>query len=212
MTIAVPAKPGDIFILLQPILVDKMLLHQYQLQLQGVFGGEVYEDIHVTCQRFSCDDEEKLARIIYFLSRDWGKLPMFPVFGARLVAFYADFWESWVVRWEVADTVAWRRFYNRIGAILGQYDCEPHYPVTQTPKCSALTALPEKPTIPTAYQTSRFLFYAYDLRLTRMTASGAFETLAQFRLGSDLANESVWFNQDKMEIGDISRSHSVSDH
>lgn len=132
------AKPGDICILLIPTATELRVLRQQQVVLQAQYGGRIYEDIHVTCQRFTLPGEGTLADVVQYLIENFSCLPAFPLFADSLARFYSAFWQTYVLRWQVQKTPGWRAFRAALEMTLKAIDCLPHYAPEQRATCSAL--------------------------------------------------------------------------
>lgn len=180
------AKPGDICILLIPVATELRALRQQQAVLQAQYGGRIYEDIHLTCQRFTPPGEGTLADVVQYLTENFSCLPAFPLFADVLAQFYSAFWQTYVLRWQVQETPKWRAFRTAVETTLKAIDCPPHYTPEQRATCSALEMNGEVTLNTDASLTLPcHLFTAKQIIFSQIKAPNAFEILGQVELSTD---------------------------
>ena len=177
------ARPGDLFILLFPTEAELPLLRRYQSTLQAQYGGRIYEELHITVQRFAPSPAQKLPDVLQALTSHVAQVQAFPIFAAALAQFYAAFWGTYVLRWRIQETPAWRAFRSQVETLLQSINCPPHYPSAQASTCSALEtddAVSLAPCSELSFPC--YLFTARHIVISRMERPGQFEHLASVML------------------------------
>jgi hypothetical protein len=132
------AQPGDICLLLVPDSQELERLREHLLNLQAAYGGEIVENLHVTCQRFRPDNAAHLAHITAGLVSELSSVKPFSLTPGSVITFRSEFWQSSVARWAVQTSPAWKSFLYGIDRILLEMSCAPHYPADKIPTCTAL--------------------------------------------------------------------------
>ena len=137
-TVFPPAKPGDICILLVPAEEDKPALRQRQVELHDLFGGQIVEDIHITCQKFCVTDGRPLKPVLRRLSRCITGIQPFLIYAGSYIHFYSDFWKFSVLRWRVLEDKDWCFFQGQVEETLDKVSCPPHYRHGKPATCTAV--------------------------------------------------------------------------
>lgn len=183
------ALPGDICILLLPTAQELTRLREFQTGLQGVFGGQIVEHVHVTCQRFKPDHAEQLWQIINRLVDELAMVKPFPLLACSLVTLQSEFWHSHLARWQVQETTHWQSLNATIRMILQELSCQPHYHGDKMPTCSALEQIPVEPrqTESLDLASPEVLFEARQVIITKIEGQGYFTTLKTFQLGHGIS-------------------------
>src|SRR5713101_7094128 len=85
------AQPGDICVLLRPVVFENKVIRRHQAALQAIFGGQVTEDLHLTCQRFEVASPETLSALTADLQSVAKATPPIPLMATHVVPFYSRF-------------------------------------------------------------------------------------------------------------------------
>ncbi|RMH68382.1 MAG: hypothetical protein D6675_16220 [Gemmatimonadetes bacterium] len=135
------AIPGDICVLLEPDEVELELVRTKQKSLQAIFGGHFHSRVHLTCQRFALPDDQLQSELIHHLRERLMTYPPFTLTAVSLISFYAEFWQSYLLRWKIRTTEPLHRFRLTVEEALHKIDITPHYPSNWNP--TLVTALEE---------------------------------------------------------------------
>ena len=181
-----PAQAGDIFILLEPAPDELAKIREYQRGLQRLFGGRIYENIHVTCQRFTLRGNFAKSDMIRHLVECLSNFPPFPIIADSLVLVHPPFWQSYMLRWKIRMTGEWWSFVESIDNMLEPIGCLPHYSIEEPATCTALEMDSETavegcsaPGLPCC------LFSARRFTLSQIKHEREFEILAMTNMSTD---------------------------
>jgi len=106
-----PAQFGDICVLLEPTEKEEIsTLYQHQMSLQSFFGGTPIEHVHLTCQRFACQDNHLVQGFIQSLTRALAIVEPFPFIALSLRTLYVPIRETNNLRWQIQVTEDLQRF------------------------------------------------------------------------------------------------------
>ena len=187
-----PAQAGDVCILLEPSADELSYLRAYQRRLQAVFGGQLVEHVHVTCQRYRPDASEHLTRIVYKMVDELASVEPFPLLPASVVTLQSEFWETSLARWTVQETDAWRSLIAVLNRTLQELSCPPHYQGDWPPTCGALEHIaPGQPLLGLDEALPQVLFEARTAVLSQVEGQGRFTLLKKVTLGSGKASSSA---------------------
>ena len=124
-----PAKFGDICVLLEPTQEEEInQLRQRQISLQSLFRGIPIEDVHLTCQRFACQDEYLLQRFAQNLTRPLATVEPFPFTALSLRTLHSPLRQTNILKWHVQVTEDLRRFVAIVEHTLLATGITPLYP------------------------------------------------------------------------------------
>lgn len=178
------AQPGDVFILLVPTGSDLERLQQWQSEMNSIYGGQIANFIHITCQRFSPEEDEFEAECIYKLEQAFNNLDRFPIFTDKIIQFYAPYWGRYVLRWRVQQTEAYKSFRNLMDSVLSKLKCPSHFSQFRHASCTALD-LNNKQDFIKDDQDKKFpeyLFTAKELLVSKLHQDNQFEILTTIAL------------------------------
>jgi len=178
------AQTGDIFILLVPTGPDLRRLKEWQVDLQSQFGGQIVDFMHITCQRFSPNEDHFEDICITNLVRAFEDTENFPVTTDKIIQFHAPYWRKFVIRWRVQETPQYQGFRNLMESILLKINCPSHFSRLRHASCTALN-LETKVDIPDSIQQLQFprsLFTARELQVSKLHSDNQFEILATINL------------------------------
>ena len=114
-----PARPGDICILLEPgDPAEINALLQRQLELQQVYGGQVMEPVHVTCQRFPPLNPQQYQALLAQLSSLAASYQHFEVSAHGLVPLHSDYRQVHILKWEISREARLVNFSAQLEHIL----------------------------------------------------------------------------------------------
>ena len=177
------AQTGDLCLLLFPGEEDLLGLRQRQAVLQARYGGQIYDDVHITCQRFTPSPEQSLTDLLDNIALELRLGHAFPLYTNELVQFYARFWKNYVIRWQVQRTWAWQQFRQRVERMLLDMNCTLHYPPHQAAVCSALVL--DMATNLRPYPDVVFPHHLFDVGqfvVSQIEGPGQFRQLVHFQL------------------------------
>jgi len=178
------AQGGDVCVILEPTEHELLKLRQRQARLQARFGGQIFPKVHVTCQRFSTEQDGQLQEVLNGFAETLSNVPPFQIMVASLALFYAPFWKSHVLKWVVEPCACWLTFRQACEDALEELGCSPHYPKEQRATCTALVRVPMVPVEDlAAHLDAPFgLFGARRVVLSQIKGPGAFTILRAFEL------------------------------
>lgn len=175
-----PAQAGDLCILLapaDPVEIGRLLQHQQTLQAH--FGGDLIEPVHLTCQRFECQDQELMRLLIQKSRRSLAALAPFPLVARALQPLYVPILGANVLKWRIEVTGELLHLERMIRQLLQAEGITPLFRSTST-LVSALKGVPQVTTRtlqdygPVSYP----LFTAGRILWSRIGGVDQFETLA----------------------------------
>ena len=178
------AKPGDVFILLVPSAQELHLLHQWQLELQARYGGQIVNHIHITSQRFTPRLGVLERSCIQYLKEVLESIPSFPIITDMVIQFFAYYWDTHVLRWRVQETDAYTKFRDVLDMTLTKIDCPPHFDRLRYTSCTALNLngeVDQEPHPPTRTLPAD-LFTARDLLISQLVGSNEFKIIETITL------------------------------
>jgi len=139
------ARPGDVCILLEPMAEDLVDLRQRQRKLQRVFGGQVHEPVHLTCQRFRPEGSRPVRDVIQSLAQQLAEGRSLPIVAESLEIVEHPFWRSRLLRWRVPNRLDLTTFCRRLEQVLDRKGIRVHFPSTQGWLPGYVTALEDVP-------------------------------------------------------------------
>ena len=178
------ARPGDIFLLLVPSGEELVILRDKQQKLKSLYGGEIVDFVHITCERFSPEDGMEESFCIDYLRRNVTALSSFNLYAENLVQFYAPYWEKEVLRWQVKEAENYVRLRHILAASLKETGCGSHFDLARPTTCTALR-LGEKIGLKpeTTFDIpSTLLFKANHLWVSKLIREEEFKILAKIRM------------------------------
>jgi hypothetical protein len=104
------AQPGDICILLRPLVFERKVIRQHQTALQAEFGGTITDDLHLTCQRFEVRSVEALGELgadLHVLAKSSEAMPLTAI---HVVPFYSRFRKGHILKIGISITDELRKF------------------------------------------------------------------------------------------------------
>ncbi|MFQ5856772.1 MAG: hypothetical protein ACE5LU_14150 [Anaerolineae bacterium] len=181
-----PARFGDICVLLEPTQKEEIkLLRQRQTPLQSLFGGILIEDVHLTCQRFACQDKHLMQGFVQNLTRALAIVEPFPFTALSLKMLYSPLRQTNILKWHVQVTENLQRFVAIVEHTLLATDITPLYPSGFVSSLvAALRGVPElnSNNLSDHNVFPHHLFAADKVVLSKINGLNEFETLATFRL------------------------------
>ena len=181
------AKLNDIFIIIKPAEEDMHRLRDYQEDLQALFGGWVYEDVHLTCQRFAVQGDAVLSDVVNALKEQLSSAREFPVVAESLTVFYSPFWETRLLRWGIQKTSQWQDFRAAIDEVLTNLGFAQDEPLPESATCTALEEIPvvnlENDSSP--MEIDQLLFKAREVVISQIQGPRKFKILERFQLGGE---------------------------
>ena len=124
-----PAKFGDICVLLEPTQEEEINhLRQRQMSLQSLFGGIPIQDVHLTCQRFACQDEHLLQGFVQNLTRPLAIIEPFLFTALSLKTLHSPLRQTNILKWHVQVPEDLRRFVAIVEHTLLATGITPLYP------------------------------------------------------------------------------------
>ena len=121
------AVPGDICVLAEPAQSEAIQIRQKQEILQSLFGGQLHERVHLTCQRFELSDDSVLPQVIQCLRTQLATVRPFSLAAISLVKWDARFWQTKLLRWRIEVTEETQHLCIKIEAGLEAMDIVPHF-------------------------------------------------------------------------------------
>ena len=181
-----PARFGDICVLLEPTKEEEILhLRQRQMSLQSLFGGILIENVHLTCERFACQDNDLIQSFGQNLTRALAIVEPFPFTTLSLQTLYSPLRQTNILKWSVPVTENLQRFVAIVEQTLLATGIPPLYPSGFVSSLvAALRGVPElSPDELSNYNVfPHHLFTAGKVALSRISGLNEFEILATFRL------------------------------
>jgi hypothetical protein len=124
-----PAKFEDICVLLEPTQEEEInQLRQRQISLQSLFRGIPIQDVHLTCQRFACQDEYLLQGFVQNLTRPLAVIEPFPFTALSLKTLHSPLRQTNILKWHVQVTEDLRCFVAIVEHTLLATGITPLYP------------------------------------------------------------------------------------
>ena len=181
-----PARFGDICVLLEPTQEEEInRLRQRQMSLQSLFGGIPIEDVHLTCQRFACQDNNLMQGFVQNLTRALAIFELFPFTALSLKTLYSPLRQTNILKWSVPVTENLQRFVAIVEQTLLATGIPPLYPPGFVSSLvAALRGVPElSPDELSNYNGfPHHLFTVGKVALSRISGLNEFEILATFQL------------------------------
>ncbi|MCU0486771.1 MAG: hypothetical protein MUC85_11760 [Anaerolineales bacterium] len=114
-------QPGDITLLLEPVdPVEIKDMRKHQFALQEHYGGELMEPVHLTCQRFTLNDEQYYPWLLETLTAFAAQYEPFTLQAQGLLPFYSEYRQVSLLKWEVVLDPRLESFSARLEHILMQ--------------------------------------------------------------------------------------------
>jgi hypothetical protein len=178
------AQPGDVFLLLIPIGSDLERLQLWQSELNSIYGGQIANFIHITCQRFSPEEDKFEVECITRLEQAFHNLASFPIFTDKIIQFYAPYWGRYVLRWQVQETETYKSFRNLMDSVLSKLKCPSHFSQLRHASCTALDLNNKQDFIKVAKNRKfpEYLFTAKELLVSKLHPDNQFEILTTITL------------------------------
>lgn len=181
-----PARLGDICVLLEPTQKEEINhLRQRQLSLQSLFGGTPIEDVHLTCQRFACQDEHLVQGFVQTLTRALAIVEPFPFTALSLKTLDSPLRQTNILKWHIQITQTLQRFVSIAEHTLLATGITPLYlSGFVSSLVAALRGVPElnSDDLPSYSVFPHHLFTAGKVVLSKINGLNEFETLATIRL------------------------------
>jgi len=180
-----PAQVGDVCVLLEPSQPHEIhRLRRRQAALQARFGGVPIRHVHLTCQRFACQDQDLLGTFVRNLTRALEPLEPFPLTAIALKPRYISIRQTNILKWEIRVTPDLEGFVARVEQALMALGIPPLYRSGfVSSQVTALKDLPGPgPGDLVAQGFPQHLFTAGRVLLSRIEGPDAFEILAELRL------------------------------
>jgi hypothetical protein len=111
-----PAQPGDYYLLLVP--EDTAVTLAWQRPLQQRFGGQCTDPVHVSLQRFVCENEARIQQLADALETTLLPYPPLPIIGRSLFSLYSDFRQENILKCEVERPAELVRITQTINQML----------------------------------------------------------------------------------------------
>lgn len=180
-----PAQIGDVCVLLEPTDAHEIdRLRQRQVALQARFGGQPIKHVHLSCQRFACQDEGLLGAFVQNLSRALADLEPFPLTAVALRPHYTSIRQTNILKWEIRVTQELEGFVASVEQALLAAGIAPLFRSGFVSSLvSALKDIPEPGQSDlTSEVLPQHLFAAGQVVLSRIHGPNAFEVLVELRL------------------------------
>jgi hypothetical protein len=178
-----PALPGDICLLLVPTKRETAVLHARQVKLHALFGGEIVDEMHITCQRFNFPKTVDQPWALRHLQEKIASEKSFMVTSGNYIHFFSPFWGFYALRWHVLEDATWLNFRSKLESCLLEIGLSPHYPPEKHATCTALNLGHE--INPNELAKDIFpipLFRARKMVISRIIQRAEFEILGTFNL------------------------------
>jgi len=95
-------QPGDITLLLEPVDPAEIeAMRKHQSALRKLYGGQLMEPVHLTCQRFILTDEKRYPALVTMLKALIEKYEPFTLQAQGLLPFYSEYRQVHLLKWEV---------------------------------------------------------------------------------------------------------------
>ena len=95
-------QPGDITLLLEPVDPTEIeAMQQHQIVLQKLYGGQLMEPVHLTCQRFALTNPQQSPALVAMLTAFAGQYKPFTLQAQGLLPFYSQYRQVHLLKWEV---------------------------------------------------------------------------------------------------------------
>jgi hypothetical protein len=114
-----PGQPGDICLLLEPTDQGEIhALRQQQITLQNLYGGRLMEPVHLTCQRFVLNDQQRYPDLINMLVEFTAQYQPFSFQVQGLIPLYSPYRQMNILKWEIIPESRLKRFSARLEQLL----------------------------------------------------------------------------------------------
>jgi hypothetical protein len=180
-----PAQIGDICVLLEPTDAHEIKrLRLRQVALQARFGGQPIQHVHLSCQRFACQDEGLLEAFVQNLTRILTDLEPFPLTAIALKPHYTSIRQTNILKWEIRVTQDLANFVASVEQALLAAGIAPLFRSGFVSSLvSALKDIPEPGLEDLAVEVfPHHLFTAGQVVLSRIQGPNAFEILVELGL------------------------------
>jgi hypothetical protein len=178
------AKPGDIFLLLVPTAQELHHLRQQQTMLQARYGGQMVPLLHITCQRFTPQEEAFEASCIDIFKMELQNIQPFTIYTDKLIQFFAPYWQTQVLRWRVQETEVYASFRDKLDMTLTKTNCRSQFDRFRFASCTALNL--ENPIVleenTPGFSFPAPLFTAKELLVSKLEDENHFEILSTITL------------------------------
>ena len=174
------AQPGDICVLLRPVEFESEVIRRHQLMLQGIFGGELAVDLHLTCQRFEAQSPEVLERLVKDLAAMAPSVRPMPLTATHIIPFYSRFRNGHLLKIGIQVTDELRQFTSMLHKHMAVRGIGSLYRAhSQTTLVTALAHINHLAEAPSFGHLLPFhLFTAREIVVSRIKAVGDYELLA----------------------------------
>ena len=176
-----PAQVGDICLLIQSSQSTTGDLYHRQLALQARYGGTLIQPIHLTCQRFTGEDERHWQPLLAYLRQNMDAVMPFPLTAVALQTLAVPVLQTTILKWAIAMTPGLLQFQALIEDALDASGIAGHYaPGFVSSLVAALRDItPPPPAQPLYDPTLPYpLFSADQLVLSRILGPNQFAILA----------------------------------
>lgn len=156
-------------------------LRQDQLALQAQFGGTAIENVHLTCERFVCENKALVADLIQRLDRSLTHIAPLALTAVSMKSLYASVLKCYVLKWEIEVSEELEHLVGLVKKLLAESEIASLYaPDFISSGVSALKGLAEP--VSARLGAPRPLFTASRMLLSRILAPNEFEILATIDL------------------------------
>lgn len=179
------AQPGDICVLLRPLVFESKVIRQHQAALQAVFGGTLTDDLHLTCQRFEVRSAEALAKLTTDLHALAKSSKAMPLTATHIVPFYSRFRKGHILKIGITITDELRKFTAGLNDVMVAAGISSLYRANSQPTLVTVLENIEQFADGEAFQELLpfHLFTARQLALSRINAVDDFELMDSILIG-----------------------------
>ncbi|MFO7537143.1 MAG: hypothetical protein R6X32_03685 [Chloroflexota bacterium] len=124
------AQAGDYYLLLVP--EDTAVTLTWQRPLQQRFGGQCTDPVHVSLQRFVCENEARIQQLADALETTLLPYPPIPIIGRSLFSLYSDFRQENILKCEVERPAELVRITQTINQMLVRLKIETTFATAST--------------------------------------------------------------------------------
>ncbi|MAG35109.1 MAG: hypothetical protein CL878_02520 [Dehalococcoidia bacterium] len=118
---------GDIFVLFLPGENEVSTLRQHQQRLQALFGGQLVGP-HLTCQRFTLADAERVPDVLAQLQSQLSAVQPFALAATSAMPLYSRFRNVPILKWHVPVTSELRQVEQVVDSVITTAGGTCHYP------------------------------------------------------------------------------------
>ena len=182
-----PAQIGDLCLLIQSSQKISDDLYHRQRALQARYGGTLIQPLHLTCQRFTSEDERPWQFFLAHLRQNIDTVMPFPLTAVALQTLAVPVLQTTILKWEIARTPALVQFHALVDDALAVSGIAGHYaPGFISTLVAALRDIISRPSMPPLHDPTLPypLFTADQLVLSRILGPNQFAILATLSSGT----------------------------